>query len=668
MSRILVIDDEDIVRGLVVEILETAGYDVTAASSAEAALVAPRRGLRPDRQRRDHARALRARIARGGAQPARLAAGRARDRRRHLRHAQPGAHPRRSRARDEAVRARRPAERGRRCARACVAQPRRAPRAPARADARERARERDRGPRLVSPRPLRTARRARRPDRRGARALAGRDRGGPPRSDPPRRRQDRHPRPRAAQARRARRGGARRSSRRIRRSATSCSSRSTCSRLPARSSATITSAGTAPATRTAWPARRSRSARASSRSPTRSRSCRRASSTARRSAPTGSLAELRACAGRQWDPQIVEIVLRLIESGELVLSADGLHLLERRADEVSAAGLAVLLVEDEDDHAKLLSDTLETALDGAVIVRARSVTSAAELAARFDWALAIVDHQLPDGAGVEVVETLRADDAEPVDRPARRAERRRDTPRRDSPRRLAHDRQVRPVPRRAGGTRPDTRRRQPAAHGASVVNDPRCLVADDHPALTSAVSNYLADNGFEIVGPASDGRRALALAESEQPDLALVDYRMPRLSGLELLEALHAAAPEMRICVYTADGDEQLARDVLAVGRVGSRPQGGAARRPRPRARSGARRRRVSRPGGRPNRARRDTHRTRAPGPATACRGLPQEEIARRLGISAETVRTHLRKACTRLGATTRTQAVATALRLGLIA
>ena len=47
--------------------------------------------------------------------------------------------------------------------------------------------------------------------------------------------------------------------------------------------------------------------------------------------------------------------------------------------------------------------------------------------------------------------------------------------------------------------------------------------------------------------------------------------------------------------------------------------------------------------------------------------GLAHEEIAQRLGIGSETVRTHVRKASSRLGASTRTQAVATALRLGLI-
>jgi DNA-binding NarL/FixJ family response regulator len=47
--------------------------------------------------------------------------------------------------------------------------------------------------------------------------------------------------------------------------------------------------------------------------------------------------------------------------------------------------------------------------------------------------------------------------------------------------------------------------------------------------------------------------------------------------------------------------------------------------------------------------------------------GFTYEEIGRRLGISSETVRTHLQKACGRLGASTRTHAVATAIRLGLI-
>lgn len=201
------------------------------------------------------------------------------------------------------------------------------------------------------------------------------------------------------------------------------------------------------------------------------------------------------------------------------------------------------------------------------------------------------------------------------------------------------------------------------------MNDPRCLVADDHPALTAAVSAYLADNGFEIVGPAPDGRRAVLLAEETKPELALVDFRMPRLAGLDLIAALREASPETRICVYTADGDEQLANDCLAAGAAAlvlkEAPLADLVRAleaalagrsyldPAVR-RSGAQVGKLTQ--------------REVDVLCLLAEGMQHEEIGRRLGISSETVRTHLRKACDRLGASTRTQAVATALRLGLIA
>jgi DNA-binding NarL/FixJ family response regulator len=201
------------------------------------------------------------------------------------------------------------------------------------------------------------------------------------------------------------------------------------------------------------------------------------------------------------------------------------------------------------------------------------------------------------------------------------------------------------------------------------MNDPRCLIADDHPALTSAVANYLSENGFDVVGPASDGRRAVLLAGTEKPDLALVDFRMPRLSGVELVAELREVAPETLICVYTGDANEELAAAVLAAGAVGlvlkEAPLADLARALEAILAGGS----YLDPG--------VSKPSRVTGKLTAreldvltllAEGLPHEEIGRRLGISSETVRTHLRKACDRLGAATRTQAVATALRMGLIA
>jgi DNA-binding NarL/FixJ family response regulator len=207
-----------------------------------------------------------------------------------------------------------------------------------------------------------------------------------------------------------------------------------------------------------------------------------------------------------------------------------------------------------------------------------------------------------------------------------------------------------------------------APGGAALTGDARCLLADDHPALVAAIAPFLEDNGYTVVGPVGDGRRALALAAAERPELALVDFRMPRLGGLDLIAAMRESSPETRIAVYTADADQTLARDVLAAGAAAlvlkEAPLGDVARALE--AVLAGRSYLDPALGGLGGRQTKLTQRELAVLELLS-EGLQHEEIGRRLGISAETVRTHLRKACDRLGAATRTQAVATALRLGLI-
>lgn len=196
-----------------------------------------------------------------------------------------------------------------------------------------------------------------------------------------------------------------------------------------------------------------------------------------------------------------------------------------------------------------------------------------------------------------------------------------------------------------------------------------CLVADDHPALAAAVCDYLAGSGYVTVGPAADGNRAVALAVELHPDVAVVDWRMPKLSGTELLTELRTAAPGTALVVYTAEADAEIARIALAAGAAAlvlkEAPLADLAR---------------ALDAVEGGRSYVDAGVMRSLGPTTALTereldvlaliadGLSHEEIGVRLGIGAETVRTHMKKACNRLGATTRTQAVATALRLGLIA
>lgn len=201
-----------------------------------------------------------------------------------------------------------------------------------------------------------------------------------------------------------------------------------------------------------------------------------------------------------------------------------------------------------------------------------------------------------------------------------------------------------------------------------MTDTPLCLVADDHPALARAVCDYLADAGYTVVGPAADGRAAIALAAERQPQLAVVDWRMPKLSGAPLLAELRTASPATAVVVYTGEGDEELAREALAAGAAALvLKEAPLADLVRALDAVTAGRSYVDPGVMRLQPETTLTERELAVLALTAD-GLSHEQIGERLGIGAETVRTHMKKACIRLGASTRTQAVAAALRLGLIA
>ena len=126
--------------------------------------------------------------------------------------------------------------------------------------------------------------------------------------------------------------------------------------------------------------------------------------------PDQIINELRTCRGAQWDPRVIDVALSLVEAQQLEFAPGGLRLLETNAPQPSRTHVAVLLVEDDDDHALFVTTAVERALDGAVVARARSAAGAAELMNGSTWSLAIIDHQLPDGGGMQVLDELRAHD------------------------------------------------------------------------------------------------------------------------------------------------------------------------------------------------------------------------------------------------------------------
>jgi DNA-binding NarL/FixJ family response regulator len=201
------------------------------------------------------------------------------------------------------------------------------------------------------------------------------------------------------------------------------------------------------------------------------------------------------------------------------------------------------------------------------------------------------------------------------------------------------------------------------------------VVADDHPAVLEAVAEYLLQGGLEVVGRASDGEEALEKIEQRKPAVALIDVRMPKLGGIELARRARRSAPDTAVVLYTGYGDRALLTEALDAGVRGfvlkEAPMDDLLRALQAVATGNVYVDPVlagtlaafSVGSELPELTQRERDVLRL-----LADGLANEEIGKRLFISAETVRTHVRKAMDKLDADTRTQAVARALRDRLIA
>jgi DNA-binding NarL/FixJ family response regulator len=84
------------------------------------------------------------------------------------------------------------------------------------------------------------------------------------------------------------------------------------------------------------------------------------------------------------------------------------------------------------------------------------------------------------------------------------------------------------------------------------MSRPRLLVADDHPMLRAALVDLLVQAGFEVAGEAADGADAVALAKELEPDVVLMDLRMPVLGGLDATRLIKDACPDIQVVLLTA--------------------------------------------------------------------------------------------------------------------
>ena len=200
---------------------------------------------------------------------------------------------------------------------------------------------------------------------------------------------------------------------------------------------------------------------------------------------------------------------------------------------------------------------------------------------------------------------------------------------------------------------------------------PRLLLVDDHTLLRQGLRRAVEEAGFEVVGEAGNGEEAVRLAVELQPELVLMDVSMPVLDGIEATRRLRQSAPEARVVMLTMHGEEETIAQALRAGAVAYLLKDCSS-----------------------DQVAETLHAVHAgdtdlsadlaksllvelPVPLLSQRevevlqmfadGLSTIETGQRLFISAKTVKNHLASIYEKLDARDRTQAVLTAVRMGII-
>ena len=204
---------------------------------------------------------------------------------------------------------------------------------------------------------------------------------------------------------------------------------------------------------------------------------------------------------------------------------------------------------------------------------------------------------------------------------------------------------------------------------------PRLLLVDDHKLLREGLRRAVEDAGFDVVGEAGDGEEAVRLAVELHPDLVLMDVTMPVLDGIEATRRLRQSVPEARVVILTMHGEEETVDRALRAGAVAyllkdcsidqvADTLWAVAAGDTDLSADLARSLLAELPGG-------------GPAPVLSQRevevlqlfadGCSTVEVGQRLYISAKTVKNHLASIYEKLDARDRTQAVLTAVRMGII-
>jgi len=207
------------------------------------------------------------------------------------------------------------------------------------------------------------------------------------------------------------------------------------------------------------------------------------------------------------------------------------------------------------------------------------------------------------------------------------------------------------------------------------------VIADDHELARAGLRSMLAgERGLEVVGEATTGREALALCRRLQPDLVLMDVRMPEMDGLAATRAIKAECPRVSVIIVTMHENPDYLFEALKAGAAGYVLKDATQREVVSAVRQVLRGESLLNAEVATRLLRRLAEETQHPEEAPLAtltprevevlrllaQGLTNREIAERLIVSVGTVKVHVERILAKLGVSDRTQAAVRAVTLGL--